>query len=193
MKEVLLTSEATVKGLTAISDNIESKYLVPAIREAQDIYLQEIIGQPLLDKLKKLVYDNSIGGSFNDSFSDAFERTQGEHYNYRKLIDKCQYYLAYKAVAELIPKVSYKVTNMGSVKTSDENVQNATYNEIVLQRDYYVNRADYYCLLLQQFLLENKADYPELSERKANQINATLKSAASCGIFLGGARGKKIR
>lgn len=190
MKEYLFTSEEKVKGLTAISDNVESKYLLPAIREAQEVYLQEIIGQPLMDALKEYISHDGRG-SFNASYSSAFRRHCG--IQYKRLLDKVQYYLAYKSVAELILKVSYKITNMGTVKTSDENVQNATYNEIILQRDYYVSRADYYCLMLQNYLLENKAQYPELSDRKATQINATLKSAASCGIFLGGARGKIIR
>ena len=192
MKEILLTSEASVKGLTAISDNVESKYLLPAIREAQEIYLREIIGDALMAKLQWCVDNNAFRGAFAPAdFNDDFETEGGGNPQYKKLLGKIQYYLAYKTVAELIPKVSFKIANMGVVKTSDDNVQNATYNEIVLQRDYYVSRADYYCLMLQNFLLENKSDYPELSQQKANEIHATLKSAASCGIWLGGPRGKK--
>ena len=192
MKEILLTSEATVKELTAISDNVESKYLLPAIREAQEIYLREIIGDALMAKLKWCIENNAFRGAFASAdFNDDFETETGGNPQYKRLLGKIQYYLAYKTVAELIPKVSYKVANMGLVKTSDDNVQNATYNEIVLQRDYYVSRADYYCLLLQNFLLANRSDYPELTQQKANEIHATLKSAASCGIWLGGPRGKK--
>lgn len=192
MKEILLTSEATVKELTAISDNVESKYLLPAIREAQDIYLREIIGDALMTKLKWCIENNAFRGAFAPAdFNDDFASENGANPQYKKLLGKIQYYLAYKTVAELIPKVSFKIANMGLVKTSDDNVQNATYNEIVLQRDYYVSRADYYCLLLQNFLLANRSDYPELTQQKVNEIHATLKSAASCGIWLGGPRGKK--
>ena len=192
MKEILLTSEATVKELTAISDNVESKYLLPAIREAQEIYLREIIGDALMAKLKWCIENNAFRGAFAPAdFNDDFETETGGNPQYKKLLGKIQYYLAYKTVAELIPKVSYKVVNMGLVKTSDDNVQNATYNEIVLQRDYYVSRADYYCLLLQNFILANRSAYPELTQQQVNEIHATLKSAASCGIWLGGPRGKK--
>ena len=192
MKEILLTSEASVKGLTAISDNVESKYLLPAIREAQEIYLREIIGDALLAKLKWCVDNDAFHGSFNgDNFDESFQSETGSNQPYKDLLGKIQYYLAYKAVSELIPKVSYKIANMGVVKTSDDNVQNATYNEIVLQRDYYVSRADYYCLLLQNFILANQGNYPELTQQQVNDIHATLKSAASCGIWLGGPRGKK--
>ena len=181
-----------MKGMTAISDNVESKYLLPAIREAQEIYLREIIGDALLAKLKWCVDNDAFRGSFNgDNFDESLQSETGSNQPYKDLLDKIQYYLAYKAVSELIPKVSYKIANMGVVKTSDDNVQNATYNEIVLQRDYYVSRADYYCLLLQNFILANRSAYPELTQQQVNEIHATLKSAASCGIWLGGPRGKK--
>ena len=118
MKEILLTSEASVKGLTAISDNVESKYLLPAIREAQEIYLREIIGDPLLAKLKWCVDNDAFRGSFStEAFNESFQADTGSNQPYKNLLDKIQYYLAYKAVAELIPKVSHKIANMGVVKT----------------------------------------------------------------------------
>lgn len=186
MKEVLLTSEPTVKGLTAISDNVESKYLLPAIREAQEVYLREILGDALLAELKHKVETN-FAGSFSPSFNASFQTIRQP---YKELVDKCQYYLAYKAVELLIPKVAYKIANMGVVKTSDENIQPATYNEIVAQRDFYTGQADYNCLTLQNYILQNKASYPELTENQANSIHSHLRSAASCGIWLGGPRGK---
>ena len=191
MKDILFISEANVKALTAISDNVESKYLLPAIREAQEIYLREILGDALMAKLAWCIDNNAFRGAFSVAdYNEDFGEDTGGNPQYRKLLIKAQYYLAYRAVSELIPKVSYKIANMGVVKTSDDNVQNATYQEIILQRDYYISRADYYCLLLQNYILANKSNYPELTQQMANQIHATLKSAASCGIWLGGPRGK---
>ena len=187
MKEVLLTSEATVKGLTAISDNVESKFLLPAIREAQEVYLREILGDALTKKLKDLV-NRGFGASFSNAFGSAFS-VNGKG-RYKELVDKCQYFLAYKAVDMLIPKVAYKIANMGVVKTSDDNVQPATYNEIVAQRDFYTGQADYHCLTLQNYILQYKDCFPELTENQANSIHSHLRSAASCGIWLGGPRGK---
>ena len=96
MKEILLTSEASVKGLTAISDNVESKYLLPAIREAQEIYLREIIGDPLLAKLKWCVDNDAFRGSFStEAFNESFQADTGSNQPYKNLLDKIQYYLAY--------------------------------------------------------------------------------------------------
>ena len=42
---------------------------------------------------------------------------------------------------------------------------------------------------MQGWLYENRAQFPELAQVDADRIAATLRSAASCGIWLGGARG----
>jgi hypothetical protein len=52
MAEILLTSEKFVKSVTNISDNLEGKYLQAGIREAGDIYLENILGSSLLSALK---------------------------------------------------------------------------------------------------------------------------------------------
>ena len=50
-------------------------------------------------------------------------------------------------------------------------------------------KADYHCFRMQGWLYENRAQFPELAQVDADRIAATLRSAASCGIWLGGARG----
>ena len=62
MQETFITSADFVKAATDISDNIAGKYLIPAIREAQEIYLRPIIGGRLLDALKDVV---ASGGTFS--------------------------------------------------------------------------------------------------------------------------------
>lgn len=112
---------------------------------------------------------------------------------YQTLVDRCQYYLAYTTIVEVTNKVSYKIGNFGVAKSTDENLQVATQDEIAKMQFYYQSKADSACLDLQNFLLDNRADYPELTECACHKIESNLHSAASCGIFLGGARGKKRR
>lgn len=192
MKEVLLTSEKFVKDVTSISDNVAGKYLLPSIREAQDITLREIVGGALLARLKELVETDAFGGDFNYDFNDDFfteEQIEGlEHY--KAVIERAQYYLAYRSVAEVTMKVSYKIANAGVSRTTDENVQAVTLDEVKEMRDYYNSKADFYCLLLERFLCKNAALYPELTDGKCEELRANLRSAATCGVWLGGARGK---
>jgi len=177
MTQVLLTSETFVKSITNISDNIEGKYLLPAIREAQDIRLKGILGSALLDKLKKVIEEKEINALVN--------------VKYKELIDHCQYYLAYQAVAELPMKISYKLANIGTVRTTDDKVQSATREEVANVQYYYQSKADFYAHELQGFLLRNARDYAELNENDCHEIRKNLCSAATSGLWLGGIRGKK--
>lgn len=179
MAEILLTSEAFVKSVTNVSDNLAGKYLLPSIREAQEQGLKGILGDPLLAYVKLLV---KIGEIDNPIFSI-----------YKALIEHCQYYLAYSAIVEVTNKVSFKIGNFGVAKSNDENLQVATYEEIVKMQYYYQSKADAYCLDLQNWLLENRDSFLELTECHCHKIASNLHSAASCGIFLGGARGKGKR
>lgn len=176
MAEILLSSEAFVKSVTSVSDNLSGKYILPSLREAQEIGLKGILGDPLLAKLKELIKTNTL-----ESYANGV---------YKTLVDHCQYYLAYRTIVEVTNKVSYKIGNFGVTKTQDQNLQVASQDEIAKMQYYYESKADACCLDLQNFLLENKADYPELTECCCHKIESNLHSAASCGIFLGGARGK---
>ena len=80
MAEILLTSEAFVKSVTNVSDNLAGKYILPSIREAQEQGLKGIIGDCLLSKVKHLFKTNQLAGVYKD------------------LVDHSQYYLAYAAI-----------------------------------------------------------------------------------------------
>lgn len=177
MTETLLTSEQFVKSISNISDNLAGKYLLPAIREAQEINLRGFLGDALLDKLKELVGNGTIKATANEV--------------YRRLLDQCQYFLAYQTIAGLPYKIGYKLANIGVAKTSDTNVQPCTPDELATVKGYYQGKADYYAKRMQMYLLDHFKDYPELKENDCYHIRRNLYSAATCGLWLGGARGKK--
>lgn len=179
MTEILLTSERTVKSVTSISDNIAGKYIQSSIREAQDIGLRRIVGDPLLRKVKDLVCTGHIDDPGNEA--------------YKEFIDQAQLYLAYQTVTELVEKVTYKVTNFGVARTTDENLEAADVDELAKSKYYWQGKADACCIDLQNWLLDNRAGLPELSDRVCHAIQSNLTSAATCGLFLGGARGKIVR
>lgn len=179
MAEILLTSETFVKSVMSISDNVAGKYILPSLREAQEIGLRGILGDTLLDTLKELVRTGGI-----DEAGKAA---------YKALVNQCRFYLAYKTVVEVTTKVSYKVGNFGVAKTTDDNIQLASQDEIAKLQYYYQGKADYYCDILQRWVLDNRAAFPELDSCTCRKIRSNLYSAASCGIWLGGPRGRNLR
>lgn len=179
MAEILLTSEKFIKEVTNISDNLAGKFILPSLREAQEIKLKGILGSCLLRKLKDLIREDQIDADENMAYKD--------------LVENCKYFLAYSTICEVLNKVSYKISNMGVTKTSDDNVQNATAEEIGSQLFYYQSKADSCCITLQTFILKNRTAFPELRDCDCSRIHSNLYSAATCGVFLGGPRGKRIR
>ena len=175
MTDILLITEQSIKNITNISDNMAGKLLLTAIRESQEINLREILGDALLDELKRQVAENDVRETYN------------------QLILQCQYYLAYQSCANICMITSVKIDNAGLQRVSDEKMEPLTVSEVNQIHDYYQKRADFYCERLQNFLLQHKEDYPQLTTRQCNSINANLYSSASCGIFLGGPRSKNIK
>lgn len=177
-KEILLSSESFIKSVTEISDNVAGKYILSSLREAQEVGLKGILGDGLLSTLKGMVRDMQIDVPANEI--------------YKQLLGRCQYYLAYSTLVEVCMKVSYKIGNFGVAKTTDENMQLASHEEIVKMQYYYQSKADGCCYELQGWLLDNRDSFPELDECSCRRIESNLYSAASCGIWLGGPRGKSL-
>ena len=78
------------------------------------------------------------------------------------------------------------------IKTMEVIASHQPSIKMVVENDIFRlnTKADAYCLDLQHFLLRNRDDYPELTDNCCHNIKSNLHSAASCGIFLGGARGR---
>lgn len=176
MTEILLTSEAFIKSVLSISDNLAGKYILPALREAQEVNLRGIVGSCLLESVKEKV----AAGTIDDIANAA----------YKELLNQAKYYLAYQTGVKVMMKISYKLTNFGVAKSTDENLVVASHDEIVKVQYEYQTTADDYCLMLQGWLLDNKAAFPELGDCDCAKIKSNLYSSATCGLWLGGRRGK---
>ena len=178
MAEVLLVSETFVKEVCSISENVAGQYIRPSIREAQDIALRNIIGDLLLEKLKAMVNSGEITGP--------------ENIWYKALADRERDFLANSACVGIAQRVAFKIANAGVVKTPDEKVEVADQPDMVKVQFFYQSKADSMAFDLERWLLENRTHFPELLEYQLRKIHSHLYTAASCGIWLGGPRGKHL-
>ena len=176
MTKILLISEDYIKTNSGLNDNVFGSYLTPAIREAQDIKLQSILGTALYKSLLEKVGNGAIR---NKDFKP-----------YKTLLDDyVQVYLMYQTISDLVPIIGVKLTNLGVVVSNDEHVTNLSQSERGLVQTYYEQRAEFYGKRLQDFLKDNIGDYEELGI--CENIHPTLDSVAETGLWLGGIRGKK--
>lgn len=169
---ILLLSENNFRNITNVSSNIQSKFVLPAIRTAQDIKFQSVVGTTLYNVLLEKVADGSLDNQ------------------YKELVDKAQMFLAYSAIAELVVIANFKIDNIGINQTNDENARSLDVKDTFQLQQYYQNKADYYCIILQDFIYNNLKLFPEIDDCQCRKIHSNLYSAASCGMNLGLARGK---
>lgn len=175
-RDVLLTNENIIKSTTNMFENISGNYLLPSIVQAQDIDLEEIIGTELKNELQRQV--------FNNNFKNLYKTL---------LDDYIQPFLTYSSIVRLIPIVSYKIGNAGVMTTADEKMNPLQSNQIDKIKAEYQNIADVYKNRLQRFLLKNFNEIPELgASTTVDKIKHNLYSSATCGVVLGGQRGRKI-
>ena len=176
INNVLMISEDFVKSNSNLSDNVWGKYLLPAIREAQHIHLQSILGTTLYEALLTKI----VEGSLDDQYKELVD-------------DYCQWYLLYEVLSDIVDVLDVKLVNMGTIRNRDEYVDNISDGERVRLKHNYEFKADWYCRRLQEYLLDNADAFPELDACACESIRANLQSAASTGIFLGGFRSRIIR
>lgn len=165
MNKVLLISEETLKTYSLVNDNIDGKYLLPAIQSAQDIDLETLIGKALLDKLCKLVETGEI---VNNS-------------KYRTLLDDyITPYLVWQVMSNLQLGINYKLSNSGVITNDDERKSRLDYRNNQLLQEQYKHYADSYAIKLKDYLCSG--DYPEYHQC-VNHSHA--EDVELCGIYLG--------
>jgi len=178
MTKVLFCSEKYIKENSGLNDNLFGKSLLPAIREAQDIYLQQIIGETLYKKLIQLVNDDTIGDD--------------ENAIYKELLDEyIRSYMLYQTIVQVIPVTNVKLSNYGTTLSDDQYLVNLSQGDAELIEKHYSIMADFYARRLQEFILNHCEDL-KVDVCTCDGIRANLNNAATTGIFLGGQRGRRI-
>jgi hypothetical protein len=159
-KRIFLISEDTLKSETIINDNTGSEYIAPAIETSQDIYLQQLIGTELLDKLYNLIETGDISNENN--------------VHYKILLDEyITNYLKFKVLSEITIPLAYKYRNVGVVQTNGTNIINTTMRDAGLVQNHYELRATFYADRMSKYLCTNAMHFQEYrSTRDAADIQA---------------------
>jgi hypothetical protein len=172
MKEIFLISEQTLKSRTILNNNVDNSYIAPAIRVAQDMGLQPLIGSKLFNKLKDLVATGDIA--------------KDENSDYKKLLDEyITPFLENKVVADVQLSLVFKLRNQGVVSLTGENVYNPSLRDIQYLIQNYENKANFYGSRLSDYLKANNSKYPEYLKIDSCADMPSNKGAYNTGIFLG--------
>lgn len=161
MTSTFILSEAKFREFTDVNNSLDTALIKNAIREAQDIHLQRIIGTQLYDKILSDIDTSSLTGVYLTLVTDYI-----------------QDFLLYAAYYETLEAIYIRPRNNGLLTpTGGENsieVDRSMYN---VKRQSVENKMEFYAEKLSRYLSEEEASYPELNaNNKAYQQNPDYSS-----------------
>ena len=159
MNNILLISEKTIKENSLVSNNVDGKYIQNAIRTAQDISLQPIIGQKLFERLCEGVSEDNL--------------TELETELIKTYI---QPVLLNAVMSDLVLQLSYKFRNLGAVQTTDTNIIIPSLSDLEYIRNDYSLKCTFYQNRLSDFLEANCTKFKQYPDCECGKLKANRNS-----------------
>jgi len=167
MNNVLLISENKLKAFTALHENIRIEDLAPYIMQAQDLFLQPVLGT----KIYKAIKSKVVAQSLNPQETELLEE-----YIAPMLIQK--------SFALSIPFLKYKIVDKGVVSGSSETSSDTNLNEIKYIIDKVEVAAQFYQQRVREYLIDNLNDFPEYVSPGTDGMMPDRKSQYSSGLTI---------
>ena len=148
MTTTLLISEAKVRAFSDINESLDDSLIVNAVREAQDIVMQPIMGTKLYNALIEKIDNNSLSGSYQTLVDDYVQPA-----------------LIYASLYNITENVYVRTRNNGLLTpTGGENSVNVDKTMYDTKRQSISNKLQFYSDQLSRYLNEKYNLFPELGE-----------------------------
>ena len=159
-----------LKQNNVINANVDSEYIEPALREAQDIFLREIIGDALYNTIENKINGNTLTGKYLTLVNQYIKP-----------------YLENRMLASLVVPISMKIRNAGVIQQFDQGFNSSNVKDVAYLADYYNGRVEFYENRMTEYLKKNINDIPEYAYSTQNVTNPSQTHTAGT-IYLGGGR-----
>jgi len=152
----LFCNEDKLKSSTAINYNVDTAFLLPFLKIAQDKHLQIILGSKLYDKISSDIDDDTLTG------------------DYRTLVDDyIQDSIIHYALVEALPYISFQIKNGTITQKNSENGTAASKSDVTWLIQKERDTAEFYAQRIVDYLCENSSSYPEYSTNTGADISPT--------------------
>jgi hypothetical protein len=132
-----------IKNNTPIDENVDEKYLMIAIKEAQEKEIRRYIGTGLYNELVSQVTASTLTAL-----------------NTTLLTDYIRPALKYWVMYEAAPFLKFKFTNKNVVVKNSDNSSNVDMVEFEKVMKFIEQNARYYSKMLVSYLVQNQTSYP---------------------------------
>jgi hypothetical protein len=167
---ILFISEQTLKDRSLLQDNVDPKLIKPTIKQAQDMFIETILGTGLYLELQSQIANEDVS-VLNAVLLDNY-------------ITDC---LCWYVASEMVMSLGFKLTNKNVLKKTSENSDVPSVSELFDVLEYYKNKAEWYAQRITNYLTENNEDYP-LYDNPGNGVDTIHPNSTSYsnGFYLGG-------
>lgn len=171
MANALFISEDYVKRNSVIDENVDVKLILPAIKDAQEMFLHPCLGTQLYNGLKTRI----VAGT-----TTSDEDTLISEFIAPMLVKYVQ--------LELVDNLLIRYNNKSVSKKSSENAQPLGYADYQSQLDRYTHKAQWFKQRLIDYLFANTTLFPEYySVVNSNDI-VPENNAYTSSFYLGNSR-----
>lgn len=140
----LFVSEEKLKYFTSVNQNVSPNDLVPYILQAQDIYLQNLIGATYYQSLKSDVINGTVSGA------DQFIM---DNYIGNALLNW--------ALMKALPFLKYKIFNKSVLSPKSETADSITLEELKFLQEECRHTAETYSKRLIEWMVLHPGDFPK--------------------------------
>ena len=140
----LLVSEQRLKQWTNLDQNVRMDDITPSIIQAQDLYIQPLLGTKFYDRLKSGIINSNLTTNENNFLKNYVGPTLLQY----------AYYI-------LIPQLKYKMVEKGVMSGTSEDATAASLDEIKWIRQDALDKAEFYAKRLIKYLFDEPGMFPE--------------------------------
>lgn len=144
----LFIDDEYLKTYTPLGKSIDVDQIYPFVREAQDIYTQDLLGTPLYNYLEYKLYSGL-------TFSTAYFIQQEID-----LINIASKALAYWTIYLALPHLAIQIRNIGVARATSDNTTVSTVQELKYIREEMQNLAEFWNQRVVNYLCENSEYFP---------------------------------
>jgi len=142
MTEALFIDDQYLKTYSPLGKSIDVDEIFPFVQNAQNVYIQDVLGTPLYNDLVDKVATGTTFSSIE-----------------WQLVDLCSRSLVFWTVYMALPHIMLKMRNAGVVKQQSENTQNADLSELKYLREEMKNLGEFYNTRVVNFLCDKSTQF----------------------------------
>lgn len=148
MTDVFIISETKLRQFTDMNNNVDTELLRNAVREAQDIEVQRLIGTILYQKILSDIDASTLAGAYKTLVDDYIQNA-----------------LLYYAYYYALESIWLRSRNNGLlIPTGGENSIQADLQVYNMKRQSVKNKAQWYAEKLTEYVIQNQNEFPEITQ-----------------------------